>query len=503
MSPWIELLVLTVAAARLGAVLAMPAARREIARHRWIGPALLAGAAATLTAVVWLAASRPPALRVVAVGVVTIWLLVAWRAHPAYGRRRRLPPGSLGMGASLRAIVDPEFYAAEAARHGPVFKMAQFHRPVACLVGLERGRRTLRTHAASLAPPPLPLSNEVPRGFLRYMTPADHDRYAAVFRAAFSEGFLTAMEPAAAREVDRAFASLAAASARSGGAGVDPRPTLQAHLLAILLDLFFGGLLRAEDRAVVEMVASDADYANAIGRPSARARAALHAFERLIAERRAMYDARDDPSVWGELTRLDPAALGDRTVVGNLFLMLQAAWDSIGGIVVWTVQMLGTVPEWVRAVQAGPAAPGDDPYGRAVLEALRLAQSEYIYRRVLRPIEVDGFVVPRGWFLRICVAESHRLDPPFERPTVFDPDRHRGRRFSAHEFAPFGFDDHACLGARMTVRIGRVFAERLVEGFSWVVVADGPRERGNRHWNHWRPSARFRIALRARGEAGP
>jgi len=437
------------------------------------------------------------------IAVVAIWALLAWRAAPTFGRRRGWPPGSLGLRPSLRAIVDREFYAAEGRRFGPVFKMAQFHQPVACVIGLERGRRILREHGDALAPPPLPLSDAVPRGFLRYMARADHARYAPLFRAAFSDAVLAAAEPDAVREVDRAVATLVRASVAAGGAGVDPRPILQSHLLGVLLRLFFGGLLRSEDRALIEAAAHDADVVNAVGRPSASAVEAVRRFERLIAERRAAYDARDDPSVWGELSRLDPDALRDETVVGNLFLMLLAAWESVGGIIAWSVQMLGSVPDWVRSVQVGRAAPGDDPIGRAVTEALRLAQSEYVYRHVLRTIDVDGFVVPRGWFLRVCVAESHRLDPPFAHPDVFDPDRHLGRRFSAHELSPFGFDEHACLGARLTVRICGLFVRPLLLGYALRIVADGPPERGNRHWNHWRPGARLRITLTPRPDAAP
>ena len=68
---------------------------------------------------------------------------------------------------------------------------------------------------------------------------------------------------------------------------------------------------------------------------------------------------------------------------------------------------------------------------------------------------------------------------------------------------PFGLDQHACLGARMTLAVARAFAERLVRGWVWTVVDDGPRERGNRHWNHWRPSSRLRIAIALRADAVP
>jgi cytochrome P450 len=323
------------------------------------------------------------------------------------------------------------------------------------------------------------------------MEPDDHERYARLFRAVFSDAALAAVVPAAAREADRAFGVLAGA----GPAGACPGDVLREHVLVVLLELFFGGLLRAEDRATIVSLVRGADYANAVGRPSARARASLRRFEEIVASRHAAWDAHDDASVWGEIVRLDRAAASDRTVVGNLYLMLQAAWDSIGGLVCWTVHHLGTVPDWVERIRTSRPEPGDDPYARAVLETLRLAQSEYVYRHVERPITIDGFTIPRGWLVRLLVAESHRLDPPFDRPQVFDPDRHLGRRFTTAELSPFGLDQHACLGARMTLAVAHVFVERLVRGWAWTVLDDGPRERGNRHWNHWRTSARLRIAL--------
>jgi cytochrome P450 len=494
MEPGIELLVIAAAAVRAATVLAMPAARRELRLHPVLVAAAVVGALGGLVLLGWSALHSLPLLRAVTACVAGAWVLAAWRAHPAYGRRRGLPPGSLGLVPSLRAIVEPDFYAREARRHGVVFKMAQFHRPVACVVGLERCRSVLRQHGPALVPPPLPLSSAIPRGFLRYMAPADHERYAPLFRAAFSDAALAGVAPAVARETDRALATLAAA----GPTGAYPQAVLREHLLVVLLEMFFGGLLHAEDRPTVALLVADTDYANAVGHPSAEARSALRRFEELIAARHAVYDARGDSSVWGSILQFDPAAATDPTVVGNLFLMLQASWDSIGGLVCWLVHFLGTAPDWVAATRIATPAPGDDPFARAVIEALRLRQSEYVYREVQRPITIDGFTVPRGWFVRLLVRESHRLDPPFERPEVYDPDRHLGRHFSAADLAPFGLDHHTCLGTRLTLAVARAFAERLVCGWVWTVLDDGPPERGNRHWIHWRPSGRLRVAIAPR-----
>ena len=497
----LELAVLALAAARGASTLAMPAARRELhdrskrALREHSKLALAAAAFAAAAAVAWAAVAAPLVLRVLAVLVAAAWLALAIRARDGYGRRRGLPPGSLGLRPSLAAVADPSFLRDAFRRHGPIVKMAQIHRPVVCVLGLDTGRELLRRHAAVLTPAPVPLNAEIPRGFLRYMAPDDHARYSRLFRAAVSEAALQAIAPYARTEASGLLADLAATS-RDAASGVDPAPAIMAYLHRALLRLYFGGLLQPEDDAAIARWLADAAVDAAVGRAAPAAVRALRGFEALIATRAAAYDATADPSIWGELVRLDPASAHDRTVAGNLFLLLAASEHSIGGLLRWMLVMLCRVPEWCDRVRAGAA--GDDPYTYAVYETLRLAQSEYIYREVTAPIAVGPFMIPRGWLLRICVAESHRDETLFPRPDEFVPDRHRARRYTTSELSPFGLDLHACLGARMSLLFGRILAEQLTTRFACTAVEDGPRERANRHWHHWEPSARFRVRILTR-----
>jgi cytochrome P450 len=380
--------------------------------------------------------------------------------------------------------------------------MAQFHHPTACVAGLARGRELLRRHAAALAPPPLPLSGEIPRGFLRYMAPADHERYSRLFRAAFSERTLSANREAIVAEARCFLAAWAA--------GGTQRPRVDRFLLPALARIFFGSLLSPADLEIVERCGRDATFATATGRPTARAKAALASFVALLAARRdGGHDPARDVSVWSELAAREPAALADPTVLGNLFLLFEASRDSIDGLLLWSAKRLGEHPEWQARLRDELAAAGDESDPGAPLElftcfafeTLRLAQSEYLYRRTLSPIDLDGFTIPRGWLVRICVAESHRLDPPFAEPDRFDPDRHRRRRFEPNELSPFGLDRHACLGARLTLFVSRLFLEELVAGYELTRAADGPPERAPRHWVHWAPSRRLRLALAPRAPA--
>ncbi len=501
--PLLELAVLVVAAGRAASVVAMPAARRELREH----PALAAGLGVAVLAgvlvITWSATHALVPLRVITIVVAVAWLVLAIRARPDHGRRRGRPPGALALRTSLAAIVDGDFYATAFRRYGPVFKMAQFHRPVVCVLGLGAGRALLRRYGDALRPPPVPLSTEVPRGFLRYMAPADHARYAKLFRAAVSEAALRAIEPCAVAETTRTLVRLTEDSHAANGGGVCPHDAIAAGLHGILLRLYFGAMLQPGDVATIAGFGRDADVGDAVGRPAARAVRALRGFEAWLRARSAAYDASSDPSIWGSLVRLDAATARDRTVAGNLFILLQASAHSIGGMLRWMLVLLGGATAWRDRVRTAAPAADDDPYARAVLETLRLAQSEYVYREVTAPISIADFTIPRGWLLRICVAESHRLPSVFDRPDAFDPDRHRARQYGVDDLSPFGLDLHACLGARMTLLVGRTFARQLVEGFEWDVLANGPKERANRHWHHWEPSARFRIALRRREDGSP
>lgn len=467
----------------------MPALRAEVRARPVAALAAALAAASLLGLAVWAMVESRGWL----VGMAAAAALVsaaAWlRARPGYGRRRGLPPGSLSLRDSLRVLAERDAYAREAARHGPIFKTAQFHRPVACLVGLEAGRRLLAERAADLARPPSALSAEVERGFLRYMSPADHARYAPAFRAAFGGAVLAAAGELAAQEARTALAALAS----RGDGGTDPRPVVEDYAATVLLRVLFGELLEPGDREVIDGCERDAARLTLASRPTRRARLAVRTFESLVAERARANGARAGSSVWAELARALPDPAGDRTVLGNLFLLYLASKESISGLVVWMTAMLAAHPDWLDRADGKEGS--EEVMTAIVLETLRLAQSEYVYRQVVRPVEAGDYRIPAGWLVRICVGESHRLDPPFADPSRFDPGRHLGRRLSRDEYSPFGLDERGCMGADLTLALARAFARELARGYRVSLVAAGKPERGNRHWHHWRAGRGLRVRL--------
>jgi cytochrome P450 len=128
-----------------------------------------------------------------------------------------------------------------------------------------------------------------------------------------------------------------------------------------------------------------------------------------------------------------------------------------------------------------------------VRETLRLEQSEYLIRRTTGEIKLAGFVIPKGWLVRVCVRESHRSAVAFKEPNMFNPDRFIHNQPSRAEYSPFGLSPKkGCLGEDVTMVIGRIFVNEVAQ-FDWNVVEDGPPEyRGF----HWKPSSKLRVHLR-------
>lgn len=120
LEPWLELALLAAAGLPLVRLLSKRPVRREARAHPMAAIALAAVASAALAVAAWSAARSPRVLRSATVISLVVAAAVYVRARPAYGARRQLPPGPLGLAASLDAITREDFYALAAQRWGPV-----------------------------------------------------------------------------------------------------------------------------------------------------------------------------------------------------------------------------------------------------------------------------------------------------------------------------------------------------------------------------------------------
>lgn len=459
-----------------------------------------------LAAVAVVASYAPGALRPLSVPAAAAVGYLLWRARPGYGTASGLPPGSL-QPLPVRPWSDPEFYAKTARRYGEIFKMSQFGQPMVCVLGLERTNRLLLEHDHQLVAPPLPFNRFIEGGYLRYLPEDTHAHYRRIFRALFHSGVMTSAEPRVATVFRNALQAMAEESTRAGKVAV--RTPFMRMMFAAWAELFYGIDDAHPDFVRLKQLFRVIDSRKARWSSRRRVGPALAEIERILNTRAKTLvpsqaasadtlatDVTPPSCFLAALARSDPAALSDRTILGNLIYIMQITWGDVTGLLLWVFKMLSDHPEWRERLAREPSK---DLATRIVLETLRLEQSESRYRRAVADLELDGFRIPKGWLVRMCIRESHRDEKVFPDPLVFDPERFCGRAFTRGEYAPFGAFRLACIGEDVTKAVAGSFALELARGFDWEVVEDGPARISS--WVHNAPHPRLSVAMKPRARA--
>lgn len=441
----------------------------------------------------------PSVLSVLAPIALVALLLERWRARPSYGQASGLPPGSLGL-FPRGPWLSQDYYQEQAAKHGPVFKMSFLYKPMICILGTQRGGEFVRTHSSDLLKPGVRLNQFIPRGFLRYMKPMDHQVYRKIFQSALTTETLRESEATLREIVREAFGRMVAESALTNGAGMQPREPLRRMLASVFAWLMLG--MRTNDPVFPQLIAllDSLDLRAASFVPG-------HEDKRALAEIEGIIQARGDkireqlasgaspaPSILAKLIRDNEAACDDETILGNLVYMFLIGRVDLTGLLSWNFKLLADNPEWSsRLVKAAGQSNGDDDLAaRIVRETLRMEQSEYINRRATADIRHLGYLVPRGWVIRVLVREGHRDPSLFPDPDRFNPDRYLPEHTDPQLF---GVDVHSCIGVSFTEMVTRLVLTELALNFAWEAVSDGPIQYIP---PHWQPGTEFRITIAPR-----
>ncbi len=456
------------------------------------------------------AALSPGAAALLVVGLVVSAVLLRYRARAAYGVRRGLPPGSLDFLAT-GPFIDPHFYAAAARAHGPLFKCSALARSQVCVASLGTGSEILRVFAAHLRPLSLPFHRFVPGGFLRRMEEPAHETYRRLFSSVLPRALVEHWRPVLQAAAARGLRHLAEASVAAGPHGITPAPHVERLVREAWFRVFLGVEAASEAGVRLGELFDVIDIRN-LRRPSpAEIRAALGDIEAWMGRAGpGAAGSGDSPEarrscVLGEVLDRKPDALRDATTVRNLIYMVSTSAGDVSGLLGWVLKLLSDHPGWADRLRRDAADPGDRQViqgpslaARIVSETLRLQQSEFVMREIVRPFGHQGLRFPRGWLLRVCVQESHRNPDVYDRPEEFDPDRFLGPPPARDRYAPFGLDRHACVGEYLARAMAEAFADTLAT-FDWEVTSDGQVEMND--WRHWAPSPRFRIRLTARARS--
>lgn len=483
-SVW-PLLVSLLLPAWLASVSASPQFTRSFPREGWCTRLVFLVWCGLVLGSWWYLPAAHPWLLLLVIGV---WALVLFLDLRQRINAHDSPPGRLSVLDGVRALAHREYYLRNFERYGPVFKMSQYGQPTICVVGLERIEKLIKGHSKFLGPSTLPISKSVEGSFLRYMPPETHMFYGRLFRRAMSGPYV----PAQARQIENICASHLQPFA---GHESSPSPALQAIARRSLNHLLLGFDVDTVEGKRFDESAREFAKAGIGWSLVRRDRQALDEMRQMLVDRAesdaANLETADGTSVLMRLRQQD-STMPDRVCLDNLIVMHRIATGNVSSLLSWLLYRWVTEPSIVAEIRAEHPETRKSSLRLFLAETLRTSQSEYLYRRVVREFEYEGYRFPRGWLVRGCVWESHHTTKAIAEPTEFRL-RRNASDYDRRQFTPLGMGAHACNGGDVNELICLAFLNQLLHASDLRVTSANPLQRQMRHWSHWRPNFGMRL----------
>jgi cytochrome P450 len=328
-----------------------------------------------------------------------------------------------------------------AAAHGPIFKAKSGDKLCVCVVDLTLGRRLLKNHADALRPEILDLRSLFPEGFMRQMEGDCHRRYRDRLNRGLNAVDLGEMSDDLAKIASKSLASYSRDQSVHENSPHEYASVLGKIANGMLIRVFFGAMPGA---ATFKRLIDCYHRLGPHGLVWNITEKQSTAFAALRDELRAELDAPEGEFDNGLLGRLAATGEIDDTLLGNLIYMVEIGRYDLRLLLRWISKYAAENSDWIDRIRA-ECGVGDTAQTRSsadafVLETLRMDQSERLLRNVKKDIEFEGFIIPKGAMVRVCMWESHKDGDAFPDPFHFDPGRFVSSKHSVNQFSPFGIE---------------------------------------------------------------
>ncbi|TSD94449.1 cytochrome P450 [Skermania sp. ID1734] len=210
-------------------------------------------------------------------------------------------------------------------------------------------------------------------------------------------------------------------------------------------------------------------------------------FRSHIAAKRAG-DGQDLFSVLSRAQTTEGHRFTDEDVVNHMIFVLMAAHDTSTLALSMLTYLLGRNREWQDRLRAESVALGkptltyDDldklpALDMAFKETLRMyAPAGVLFRQAVKDTDILGHYVPAGTDVMISAYASMRMEPWWERPNEFDPERfsEERREDKSHRYAwsPFGGGAHKCIGLYFGGMTVKAAMHQMLLRYTWSVPSD-------------------------------
>jgi cytochrome P450 len=159
--------------------------------------------------------------------------------------------------------------------------------------------------------------------------------------------------------------------------------------------------------------------------------------------------ARDDIlSLLVQATHEDGRPASDEELRDELVTLLVAGHETTATSLAWAVERLVRHPDKLARLTEEVEAGGDEYLDAVIKETLRLRPViPIVVRRLTEPLEIGGYVLPRGASVTPCIHLIHRREDVYPDPREFRPERFIERPAGTYTWIPFGGGVRRCLGA--------------------------------------------------------
>ncbi|CAH1446798.1 unnamed protein product [Lactuca virosa] len=181
--------------------------------------------------------------------------------------------------------------------------------------------------------------------------------------------------------------------------------------------------------------------------------------------------------------------LSDSQIADNIIGVIFAAHDTTASVLTWLLKNLHDNPHLLDAVkmeqeeikctrlEANRGITWDDtrqmPLTMRVLqETLRTASIlSFTFREAVEDVEIDGYLIPRGWKVLPLFRAIHYSSDFFPNPDKFDPSRFEVAP-RANTYMPFGNGVHSCPGSELAKVETLILIHHLITSYRWDVIGD-------------------------------
>jgi len=224
-----------------------------------------------------------------------------------------------------------------------------------------------------------------------------------------------------------------------------------------------------------------------------------------IARRRADPDLEERSDIVAMLLRArdeDGHGMSDVALRDQLMTLLLAGHETTATALAWTFERLLRNPEPLARLEAEAREGEEDVYaGAVVTEALRTRPPiPFIARRLTRPFELGGYVIPRGTRIVPLILTVHHRRDLYPKAGAFEPERFLGTRPDTYGWLPFGGGIRRCIGASFATLEMKVVLHTVLRRARFEAVTPRP-ERGMLHAIFFRPTRGGRVVLAERAPA--